>query len=814
MNGLSKLALKIGGKPIALLTLIISCVSVFTGFLWQHQQTSIQQQQQYHLMHQQTAKMIYTAITSRVQVLNDQMASIAQSPQLSNVLTRNDQNLIELQQRVLEYLLPNADKICLLSAEIDEPDANACIPITFATLSSLRQAKEDGHSPLAILQVGTDDAHLLLTQRITNHVDQVIGLLVVTLEPKVITDLLFTEYGVNGYVELQQGAKKATALVSQGNVQWKQGNASFNQLIPNSHWKIAYWPAKPPSSNLTMLSLLVVLIVIVLMWLLRESWQQYLFRLDRTTLRQILADFKAGKLKPKYLLAYRGLQSVVGDIQTLGQEKTAPLKRATAESINKKLEGEQPDNLTEIERVEDNSVELDAKIFKAYDIRGIVGETLNEQIMMVIGQAIGSEAKDQGQTRLVVGRDGRLSSDSLAKALIDGIVASGCGVVDIGQVPTPLVYFACEHLGTHSGVMVTGSHNPPEYNGLKIILAGKAIDGEALQKIYQRIEQGSFHFGSGSKNVANVIEDYIDRIVSDVKTTRSIKVVIDCGNGVAGIIAPKLLQALGCEVIELYCDVDGNFPNHHPNPGQPENLQDLIAAVQQHEAELGIAFDGDGDRIGVVDANGQPIWPDRLMIMFAQDVLARQPGATIIYDVKSSNLLAEAISREGGKGLMWRSGHSIIKNKMKEVNAALAGEMSGHIFFKERWYGFDDGLYTSCRLLELLASDPLERTPTEVFSAIPNRENTPEILIDMYEDASRLFMQQLADEAQFSGAQMPTIDGMRADYPDGWGLVRVSNTMPGLTLRFEADTVENLHYIQQQFKQQMLQVKPTLTLLF
>jgi phosphomannomutase/phosphoglucomutase len=489
-------------------------------------------------------------------------------------------------------------------------------------------------------------------------------------------------------------------------------------------------------------------------------------------------------------------------------------KRATAESINKKFEGDQPDKFTEIERDEDNSVELDAKIFKAYDIRGIVGQTLNEQIMMVIGQAIGSEAKDQGQTRLVVGRDGRLSSDSLAKALIDGIVASGCGVVDIGQVPTPLVYFACEHLGTHSGVMVTGSHNPPEYNGLKIVLAGKAIDGEALQQLYQRIEQEEFHFGSGSKNVANVIEDYIDRIVSDVKTTRSIKVVIDCGNGVAGIIAPKLLQALGCEVIELYCDVDGNFPNHHPNPGQPENLQDLIVAVQQHEAELGIAFDGDGDRIGVVDVNGQPIWPDRLMVMFAQDVLAKQPGATIIYDVKSSNLLAEAISRAGGEGLMWRSGHSIIKNKMKEVNAALAGEMSGHIFFKERWYGFDDGLYTACRLLELLASDPLERTPTEVFSAIPNRENTPEILIDMDEDESRLFMQQLVDEAQFSGARMTTIDGLRADYPDGWGLVRVSNTMPGLTLRFEADTVEDLHYIQQQFKQKMLQVKPTLTLLF
>ncbi len=818
MSRLSKLALKMGGKPIALLTLVVICIAVIVGFLWQYQQTSSHQQQQQALIHQQTAQMIHAAVESRIQALSQQMASIAQSSQLSTVLARNDQSLTELQQRALENLIPDAHKICLLPADIDKPDANACIPITFATLGSLRQAKEDGRSPMAILQLGTDTAHLLSTHSIKDATGKVVGILVVTLKPTVVTDLLFAEYGGHGYVELQQGIKRTTSLVSQGDKQWKQGPASFNQPISNSHWKIAYWPAQASSSNSTMLSLLVVLAVIVLMWLLREGWQRYLFKNDTATLRQILADFKEGKLKPKYLLASSGLQHVVDDIQTLGQEVTASSKKgATADSINKKL-GEPalvvPDKLTEVKPTEDQAVALDASIFKAYDIRGIVGQTLNEQIMTVIGQAVGSEAKDQGQTRLVVGRDGRLSSDSLTKALMKGIIASGCGVVDIGQVPTPLVYFACEHLDTHSGVMVTGSHNPPEYNGLKIVLAGKTIDGLALQQLYQRIEQGNLHSGTGSKNVAYVGDDYIERVVRDIQVARSIKVVVDCGNGVAGAMAPELLSSLGCEVIELHCEVDGNFPNHHPDPGQPENLQDLITAVQQNDAELGIAFDGDGDRIGVVDANGNPIWPDRLMVMFAQDVLSRKPGATIIYDVKSSNLLGDAISRAGGEALMWQSGHSVIKNKMTEVGAELAGEMSGHIFFKERWYGFDDALYAACRLLELLASDPLERTPTEVFSAIPNRENTPEILIEMDDGESQRFMQRLADEAQFSGAQMITIDGLRADYPDGWGLVRRSNTMPGLTLRFEANSVENLHYIQQQFKQQMLQVKPTLTLLF
>jgi len=377
-----------------------------------------------------------------------------------------------------------------------------------------------------------------------------------------------------------------------------------------------------------------------------------------------------------------------------------------------------------------------------------------------------------------------------------------------------MMYFACEQMGTHSGVMVTGSHNPTQYNGLKILLADQILSGDKLQGIYQRTQDANLRSGEGVLSEANIEKDYISKIVGDIRVGRAMKIVIDCGNGVAGPVASVLFKALGCEVIELYCDVDGSFPNHHPNPSDPENLHDLTEAVQKHGAELGLAFDGDGDRLGVVDGYGVPIWPDRLMMLFAQDVLSRSPGSVVVYDVKCSNLLGEEISKAGGEAIMTKSGYSFIKSEMQKHDAPLAGEMSGHIFFKERWYGFDDALYAGSRLLELIADDLMQRRATEVFSTLPNREGTAEIIVEMEEGESIPFIRQLAGEGRFDGADINTIDGLRADYPNGWGLVRASNTTPGLTLRFEADSVEELHDIQQRFKQQMLQIKPTLILLF
>ncbi|RKZ93842.1 MAG: phosphomannomutase/phosphoglucomutase [Gammaproteobacteria bacterium] len=810
------LAIKFGSSPIVLLTLIVSCVAVFAGFIWQYQQINSQQQQQQTLIHQQTAKMISGAVAARVQIWNKQVVAIAKSPQLPSILVGNDPDLIDSQQQTLSHLIPEAYKVCLIAADVDEPNANACIPITFATLNSLRQAKKEGSAAMAVMQIGSDDAHLLLANKITNNLDQVVGVLVVALKLDVVKALLLNSYGSNGYIELQQGSGNGvTILASQGDAKWKKGMASFQQAIGNSHWHIVYWSGKPVTGAPFLPVSSIVVLVIFLMWFLRGLWQRYLIRCDVGTLRGQLTDFKNGTLKPKYHLSFNALQDVVDDIQTLGREEvaTTPRKKATADQINKKLEQNKKENPAELDMLEEH-IDIASSIFKAYDIRGIVGQTLNEQVMTILGQAIGSEAQEQGQTRLTIGRDGRQSSPKLTDALIEGILASGCGVVNIGMVPTPVLYFACHQLDTQSGVMVTGSHNPADYNGLKIVIAGKSLAGDDIQALYSRIEKGNLFVGQASKHEVDVVDDYIQRIRSDVVLPRSISVVVDCGNGVAGVVVPKLLTALGCNVTELYCDVDGSFPNHHPNPSDPQNLHDLATVVQQNGAELGLAFDGDGDRIGVVDANGRPIWPDRLMSLFAQDVLSRQPGSVVIYDVKSTNLLGDAIMRAGGEALMWKSGHSVIKNKMQEMNAQLAGEMSGHIFFKERWYGFDDAQYTACRLLELLANDPLERTPTEIFSAIPDRINTPELVVEMAEGESQNFMRKLTAEAQFSGAEITTMDGIRADYPNGWGLVRASNTVPGLTLRFEADTEETMQQIQQQFKQQMLKIKPTLELTF
>ena len=455
---------------------------------------------------------------------------------------------------------------------------------------------------------------------------------------------------------------------------------------------------------------------------------------------------------------------------------------------------------------------LPAEIFKAYDIRGIVEKTLTPAIVERIGQAIGSEAQARKHPRVVVGRDGRLSGPSLVAALSRGLASTGCEVIDIGMVPTPVVYFATHHLGTHSGVAVTGSHNPPEYNGLKMVLAGETLSGQTIQELRARLMADDLVTGQGKITQVDVRTAYIDRIVGDVKLARKMRIAVDCGNGVAGEMAPQLLKRLGCELTELYCTIDGNFPNHHPDPSQPKNLVDLIAEVKKGGYDLGLAFDGDGDRLGVISPDGSIIWPDRQMILYARDVLSRHPGAEIIYDVKCSRTLPTAITAAGGKGTMWKTGHSFIKAKLKESGALLAGEMSGHTFFKERWYGFDDGLYTAARLLEILARDP--RPPQEIFAALPNTVNTPELNLKFPEGEHYQFMDLFQKTIHIPGAQITTIDGVRADFPDGFGLVRASNTTPVLVFRFEADNAEALARIQQQFRTLILATKPDALLPF
>jgi phosphomannomutase/phosphoglucomutase len=455
---------------------------------------------------------------------------------------------------------------------------------------------------------------------------------------------------------------------------------------------------------------------------------------------------------------------------------------------------------------------LPKEIFKAYDIRGIVGKTLTPEIVEAIGQAIGSEATARRQSQVVIGYDGRLSGPELAAALARGIQKSGIHVIDIGMVATPMVYFAAYHLGTNCGVMVTGSHNPPDYNGLKMVLGGETLSGEAIQGLRQRIELGDLFKGAGSYSKQAIAQAYIDRITSDVKLARPMKIAVDCGNGVAGAYAGKLFRALGCEVNELFCEVDGTFPNHHPDPSVPENLEDLIHTLKTGNAELGLAFDGDGDRLGVITRDGHIIYPDRQLMLFAADVLSRQSGATIIYDIKSTRNLHPWITGHGGKPLMWKTGHSLMKAKLRETGAALAGEMSGHVFFKERWYGFDDGLYTGARLLEILSR---AADPSAVLNALPDSVSTPEQHIQMKEGEPHALIALLQKEAEFEGAQnIVTIDGLRVEYADGFGLMRPSNTTPVVVLRFEADDANALKRIQEQFRQVILTAAPDAKLPF
>lgn len=455
---------------------------------------------------------------------------------------------------------------------------------------------------------------------------------------------------------------------------------------------------------------------------------------------------------------------------------------------------------------------LPHEIFKAYDIRGIVGKTLTAEITKALGHAIGSEARARGLTSIAIGRDGRLSGSELTQALAKGLRISGINVIDVGMVATPMLYLAAHELCNYSGVMVTGSHNPPDYNGLKIVLDGETLAAESIQDLRVRLENNDLVNGNGNYYKQDITEMYLKRITSDIKLVRPMKIIVDCGNGVAGAFAPTLYRRLGCEVIEIFCEVDGTFPNHHPDPSVPENLRDVIHALNTTDAEIGLAFDGDGDRLGVVTKTGDIIYPDRQLMLFAVDVLARNPGGQIIFDVKCTRNLAPWIERHGGKPIMWKTGHSFIKAKLKETGALLAGEMSGHIFFKERWYGFDDGLYAGARLLELLSR---QADSSSTLNAIPDAINTPELQIRLEEGENYTLIAQLQKTARFDNSErVITIDGLRVEYRDGFGLARSSNTTPVVVLRFEADNKIALKRIQDDFRKVILQAKPDAILPF
>ncbi|ROR34478.1 phosphomannomutase/phosphoglucomutase [Inmirania thermothiophila] len=734
----------------------------------------------------------------------------------------------EAMARRLAAAFPGA-RVRLLPAGWDRLEEEASPPFGFADLELVRSLERGGPlPPVEVYLPGRPGAHFDLARAVPAPGGGVAGVVLAAYPQEALAAFLGRLETPGGRLELHQ--RGVGALAARGQA---AGGAVFRAPVAGTGWEVVLQtPAVASAGPVRPLVLgvaggAVAVIALVVFALLRVLAGA--MRRDQVTILNLVRDLLARRLGTDYPVRLASSAVTVSLLIDMGREMAArtpapaarpvPEPKPAAPAVEEvapaavAVEEEVAPVFGEASEAEGGSLErVPASIFRAYDIRGVVGETLTPEIVEAIGRALGTEAYERGQQSLVVGRDGRLSGPELAEALMRGIQASGRDVVDIGMVPTPVLYFATHYLGTGSGVAVTGSHNPPNYNGLKIMLAEETLSGEAIQALRARIESGDLLAGSGARERREVIDDYIDRIVGDVRPARPLRVVVDCGNGVAGAVAPRLLRELGCEVTELYCEVDGRFPNHHPDPSQPENLRDLIMAVRRQGADLGLAFDGDGDRLGVVDGGGRVVWPDRLLMLFAVDLLRRQPGAAVIYDVKCSRHLRRVIAEHGGQPMMWKTGHSLIKAAMRKTGALLAGEMSGHFFFKERWFGFDDGLYAAARLLEVLAADA--RSPEEVFAALPDSVTTPELRVDLAEGEQYAFIDRLLAEASFPEAEVSTIDGLRADFPDGFGLVRASNTTPCLVLRFEGDSPQALRRIQETFRKAILAVRPDLELPF
>ena len=760
---------------------------------------------------------------------------VSRAPQLGRLMAGGSEQQIADKAESLAYLFPSAVRVRLLPAGLAEEDLQASPPISYAALDLLRHSEtRDTPPPLEVHMSGTPQEHISLVRPIPDPSGGgVAGNLMVSFSLQQLVEQL-DRGQVDGYVEFQQLAgNTALVLGSHGDAQLRRAEADSQSAITGSRWRVAYWAPGQSRSNTVLLAtagistVVAALLLLGLVWFVFQKLGRAL-RDDQATLLTIVKDMQDGRVKRAYPNTLAEMQDTIESVTrsaasgilhpvsvSAGESGTAPAavnveSQEVVDEVTADLLFD--NNALDISGVQVQENSLDPDIFRAYDIRGIVGDSLTVDIAYEIGRAIGSEAYYRGEQAVLVGYDGRLSSPDMAAAVIRGLKATGRDVKDLGQIPTPVLYFATQSLDIHSAVMVTGSHNPSEYNGFKIVLGGETLAGEAIDGLRRRIQTGDMLTGEGSVEQIAVQPDYIERVKSDVQVVRPIKVVVDCGNGVAGAVAPDLLRALGCEVFELFCEIDGNFPNHHPDPCKTENLAALIREVQAQGAELGIAFDGDGDRMVTVGSQGEIIWPDRLLMLLAIDVLLRNPGAQIIYDVKCSRHVANVIAEYGGEALMWASGHSLIKAKMKETGALLAGEMSGHIYFKERWFGFDDGLYSAARLLEILANDA--RNSSDIFAALPDSVNTPELNVPMAEDQSRVFMEKLINDAVFEHARVVTVDGLRVEFDDGWGLVRASNTMPCLVLRFEADDELAMSRIQEEFRRAMLQVDPDLSLPF
>jgi phosphomannomutase/phosphoglucomutase len=711
-------------------------------------------------------------------------------------------------------------------------DQQGAAPINFAVLDMISRAERGVATPPEAYKVnGRWWIYNVATVQ-QSSTSPVLGTLVLAFEMQPLTQALALPDAEFGQLRLQQSVlgSPAQALVEQGS------NASatrYPYATANPNWRLEFSPGplfQPPFawSSLGLMMLAAAIAIGCAALAVRLAQRQLYARIeaDARQLEQLLDELSGGKAVKAFGLSLAPLNGLAQGLARLSlRERTAhPTDSASAAPAPAPVS----DNWTNPIFQDTDMLELDVAdpvveasdlppalphgIFRAYDIRGIVGSTLNADTAYWVGRAVGAQSLAMGEANVNVGRDGRLSGPELVQPLIQGLVDAGCHVSDVGLVPTPALYYANHVLTGRSGVMLTGSHNPPDYNGFKVVIAGDTLANEQILALHQRLVHNDLTQGQGSVEKVEILERYVAQIRDDIVLTRRLKVVVDCGNGAGAVVAPQLIQTLGCEVIPLFCEVDGHFPNHHPDPSKAANLQALIAKVSETGADLGLAFDGDADRVGVVTNTGRIIHPDRLLMLFARDVLSRNPGADVIYDVKCTRRLGPLIKEHGGRPVMWKTGHSLIKKEMKRTGALVAGEMSGHIFFKERWFGFDDGIYSAARLLEILSRENL--SAEDVFAAFADDVSTPELNIPVTEDNKFSIIDALHHGAQWGDAQLTLIDGVRVDYPRGWGLVRASNTTPVLVTRFEAEDAEELERIQGVFRTQLLKVAPDLHLPF
>ena len=771
----------------------------------------VQRERQAELTAQQTSVHV-NAVQRYLAKVTQQFEQARAYPDLVTRLTDNNAEQIAVRQQSLREYFDQPVAVRLIPAGTAQLDREGIAPIRFAELDLIRRAER--REPTLPEAAVVDDNWLLhlITPLPTDAQQPVAGTLLVTLDGRdLISAFNVGDANLGQAVLLQKIAGSMPLTVaSVGN-----GNLSphHEMPIPNTYWSVRFTPSQQLvnlSEELPTLWLLVISVTsiagLVLAWLASkvlvkaQTTQKATAKADAAEAKTVAKAGETAKATDEILANPIYQNQDILDIAVIEEDDDIlGLNQATG----KKAAG----------GAAAQTLDVPADIFRSYDIRGIVGQDLTAQLAEKIGAAIGSEVLDQGETSIIVARDGRTHSEELSQALVKGILRTGCHVIDIGIVPTPVLYFATFHLPeTNSGVMVTASHNPAEYNGFKMVINGVTLADDAVMDIRARIMRQQFHRGQGSTEHREVIADYIDRIFSDVALASNVSLVIDAGNAVTGVVAPQLFEELGCDVTPLYCDLDGTFPNHDPDPGHEKNLRDLIAKVQEVGADLGVAFDGDGDRLVVVTPKGTIIWPDHLLMLFARDVLSRNPGADVLFDVKCSRQLNQVISSYGGRPMMWKTGHSPMKAKMIETGALIGGEYSGHIFIKDRWYGFDDGMYAMARLLEIITLR--DQKIDDIFMAFPILPATPELKIAVPDAEKFALIQQLIEKGDFQNGKPTTIDGLRVDFSKGWGLVRASNTSAALTLRFEAESEEALEKIKLLFKRELLKVNPKLVINF